>query len=219
MIKTCSLDFINKRFFGTDIMAQDGTVLFYADDKVTHEKLLKLYFKEIYINEKQVSPQSIVEPVQTVEMVSEAQAEEVSEPVPTTESIVEFESFEEEIRFEEIEPEPVNVPQTEAEQVIIQEEVQLEPKEKIKKAAKKKVEKETKTEKTPKLKAKETKETKKTKTASTKETAKTKPKLKEEKPKEKKETQKSKSAPVKKAVKNKDEAKKSKPKTKITKKK
>lgn len=49
MIKICSLEFVNKETFEADIMTADGKVLFYATDVITPEKILKLYFKDIYI--------------------------------------------------------------------------------------------------------------------------------------------------------------------------
>lgn len=67
MIKTCSLNFVNNEYFDTDIMTKDGRVLFSANDKVTPEVILRLYFKEIYIKEKQaeVKPKEIVqEPIE-----------------------------------------------------------------------------------------------------------------------------------------------------------
>lgn len=51
MIKICSLDFLNKENFGTDVMTADGKVLFHSDEKITPELILKLYFKEIYVDE------------------------------------------------------------------------------------------------------------------------------------------------------------------------
>lgn len=51
MIKICSLDFLNREKFGTDVMTADGTVLFHSDDKITPEIILRLYFKEIYAEE------------------------------------------------------------------------------------------------------------------------------------------------------------------------
>ncbi|MDD3436832.1 MAG: hypothetical protein PHC64_06755 [Candidatus Gastranaerophilales bacterium] len=52
MIKVCSLDYLNKESFDTDIMTMDGRILFNCGNKVTPEILLKLYFKEIYIEEE-----------------------------------------------------------------------------------------------------------------------------------------------------------------------
>lgn len=54
MIKTCSLEFIDKEVFEVDILNATGEVLFSSEDKVTPERILKLYFKEIYIKERPV---------------------------------------------------------------------------------------------------------------------------------------------------------------------
>lgn len=51
MIKICSLDFLNREEFGTDVMTADGSVLFRSEDKITPDILLRLYFKEIYVDE------------------------------------------------------------------------------------------------------------------------------------------------------------------------
>lgn len=51
MIRICSLDFLNREVFETDVMTADGSVLFHSGEQITSDKLLKLYFKEIYINE------------------------------------------------------------------------------------------------------------------------------------------------------------------------
>ncbi len=51
MIKINSLDFINRAFFETDIMTADGRVLVKKGDKIEPKTLLRLYFKELYINE------------------------------------------------------------------------------------------------------------------------------------------------------------------------
>lgn len=51
MIKICSLDFLNKETFEADVLTADGRVLFNSHDKVTPERLLILYFKEIYSKE------------------------------------------------------------------------------------------------------------------------------------------------------------------------
>ena len=51
MIKICSLDFLNNELFEADVMTADGRVLFNSDDKVTPDRLLILYFKEIYVKE------------------------------------------------------------------------------------------------------------------------------------------------------------------------
>ena len=52
MIKICSLDFLNRDVFDTDVMGKDGGVIIAAGENVTPEILLNLYFKEIYIDEK-----------------------------------------------------------------------------------------------------------------------------------------------------------------------
>lgn len=49
MIEVCSLDFLKKEKFETDIMTVDGRVLCAKGEKVTPELLLRLYFKEIYV--------------------------------------------------------------------------------------------------------------------------------------------------------------------------
>lgn len=51
MHKACSLDFINREFFETDILDQDEKVLFKAGEKITPEIILRLYFKDIFIPE------------------------------------------------------------------------------------------------------------------------------------------------------------------------
>jgi len=51
MIEVCSLDFLRKEKFETDIMTVDGRVLFSAHDKVTPELILKLYFNKIYVSD------------------------------------------------------------------------------------------------------------------------------------------------------------------------
>lgn len=49
MIKICSLDFLNRNSLETDIMSKDGTVLLKKGENITPEMLLKLYFKDIYV--------------------------------------------------------------------------------------------------------------------------------------------------------------------------
>lgn len=51
MIKICSLDFLNRENFETDVMTADGQILFNSDDKITPGIILKLYFKDIYVDE------------------------------------------------------------------------------------------------------------------------------------------------------------------------
>lgn len=52
MVKACSLDFINKTEFDTDILSANGDILFSYGDAVTPELLLKLYFKDIFVPKK-----------------------------------------------------------------------------------------------------------------------------------------------------------------------
>lgn len=54
MIKICSLDYVNKEKFDADILTADGRVLCSKGDKVTPDLLLRLYFKEIYIESTSV---------------------------------------------------------------------------------------------------------------------------------------------------------------------
>lgn len=49
MIKICSLDLLNKENFETDVMTADRRVLYSIGEKITPEIILKLYFKEIYV--------------------------------------------------------------------------------------------------------------------------------------------------------------------------
>lgn len=51
MIKICSLDFLNKESFETDVMTADGRILFHSGEEITPAILLRLYFKEIFIAE------------------------------------------------------------------------------------------------------------------------------------------------------------------------
>lgn len=49
MIKICSLDLINRNFFETDILTADGKILCEQGKEIDSKTLLKLYFKEIYV--------------------------------------------------------------------------------------------------------------------------------------------------------------------------
>ncbi len=49
MVKACSLDFLNKSHFDTDVLSADGRILYTTGAPITSEILLKLYFKDIYI--------------------------------------------------------------------------------------------------------------------------------------------------------------------------
>lgn len=48
MIKVCSLDFLNRDTFDTEVMSADGKILFGKKDKITPGILLSLYFQEIF---------------------------------------------------------------------------------------------------------------------------------------------------------------------------
>lgn len=88
MIKICSLDFLNREVFETDIMTVDGVVLAQSGEKITPDVLLRLYFKEIYI------AQPLAEKERAVSKVSAAVladvTEEVSAPGIAFESDVNF---------------------------------------------------------------------------------------------------------------------------------
>lgn len=73
MIKICSLDFLNREVFETDIMTADGEVLFSSGEKITPEILLRLYFKEIYV------AQPLPERARVVSMVSAAVLADMTE--------------------------------------------------------------------------------------------------------------------------------------------
>jgi hypothetical protein len=100
MIQICSLDFLRKETFDTDIMTVDGRILCTKGDKVTPELILKLYFKEVYAKNVQIEEicsmpqatstaveQEIIEAVQIKE-----QTDEVEKP---TEEVKEIEAAEE----------------------------------------------------------------------------------------------------------------------------
>lgn len=48
MRKLCSLDFLNKEEFDTDVVFKDETPVFVKGDSVTPSVILKLYFQEVY---------------------------------------------------------------------------------------------------------------------------------------------------------------------------
>ena len=73
MIRICSLDFLNKDFFETDVKTADGKVLLAAGEKITPEVILELYFKEIYVDKP--LEDVIVRPVGP-----KPQAQTISEP-------------------------------------------------------------------------------------------------------------------------------------------
>lgn len=73
MIKICSLDYINKEKFDTDVMSEDGRVLCRVGEKVTPQVLLKLYFKDIYIAQEQPEEQSMMMFAETIDEKSNNQ--------------------------------------------------------------------------------------------------------------------------------------------------
>lgn len=52
MKKICSLDFLNKETFGVDVKSPSGEVLCSRDEEVTPNKLLKLYYVELCVDEE-----------------------------------------------------------------------------------------------------------------------------------------------------------------------
>ncbi len=50
MIKVCSLDFLNRDVFGVDIKDNAGEVLYSSDELVSPELILKLYYRNIYVD-------------------------------------------------------------------------------------------------------------------------------------------------------------------------
>lgn len=61
MIKICSLEFLNRDFFETDIISESGKVLLKKGGKITPEVLLSLYFKDIYVENWPLDTEEFVE--------------------------------------------------------------------------------------------------------------------------------------------------------------
>lgn len=78
MIKICSLDFLNREVFDTDIMTVDGEVLFNGGEKITPEILLRLYFKEIYIAQPLADKERIVNMVSSA-VLADATIQDIAE--------------------------------------------------------------------------------------------------------------------------------------------
>lgn len=96
MIKICSLDFLNREVFETDVMSVDGEVLFPSGETITPEILLRLYFKEIYIAQPLTEKERVVNMVSaTVYADVNAQAIEQTdiEPVSDNEFAYEENNF------------------------------------------------------------------------------------------------------------------------------
>lgn len=51
MIKINALEFLNNDTFGTDLLDENGNVIYASYQKVTPSLLLQLYFKELYVND------------------------------------------------------------------------------------------------------------------------------------------------------------------------
>lgn len=81
MIKICSLDFLNREVFETDVMTADGLVLVQSGEKITPDILLRLYFKEIYIAQPLADKAKIVNKVAAAvlaDVVEESAAPEIA---------------------------------------------------------------------------------------------------------------------------------------------
>lgn len=83
MIKICSLDFLNREIFETDVMTADGLVLAQSGEKITPDVLLRLYFKEIYIE------QPLAEKEHAVSKVAAAVLADVAEDTSNAEIALE----------------------------------------------------------------------------------------------------------------------------------
>lgn len=77
MKRVCSLDYLYKETFETEIIAADGKVLASFGTEVTPELILKLYFQEIYAEEQKIEEQ-IVEIVEEIEDIKSSVDEEES---------------------------------------------------------------------------------------------------------------------------------------------
>ena len=84
MKKIIALDFLHNKKFGVDLLSANGDLICSANQEVTPEKLLELYFKDIYINE--ILPERVQEENITVN---------------TSEETVVVEQEEEKIGFDE----------------------------------------------------------------------------------------------------------------------
>lgn len=76
MIKVCSLDYLNKEFYETDIVTADGRVLAAVGDRVSPDVILALYFKEVYVPD--VSVKKIFQSEVAEEEPKQEQAQEES---------------------------------------------------------------------------------------------------------------------------------------------
>lgn len=79
MIKICSLDFLNRDVFETDVMTADGLVLVQSGEKITPDILLRLYFKEIYIAQPLADKNKVVNKVAAAVLADVVEETAVSE--------------------------------------------------------------------------------------------------------------------------------------------
>lgn len=79
MKKICSLDFLNREYFDTDVLSKDGKVLFATGEKITPEILLSLYFKEIFIQDSFIDELEAIQVEPPKEKTEEAVAQELEE--------------------------------------------------------------------------------------------------------------------------------------------
>ena len=92
MIKVCSLDFLNKDFFETEVMNSEGAVLVSKGTQTSPEMILRLYFKEIYIKEKPIEKvieqeEEITQNKKAVEKIDSTVQSLHIEPKSTTDNI------------------------------------------------------------------------------------------------------------------------------------
>lgn len=91
MIKVCSLDFLNNASFETDVKSSDGKILVHIGEKVTPEIILKLYFKDIYVD------QPLEEKIPALVTASKVKEEEVIETVTDIAATTDPKEYEDEL--------------------------------------------------------------------------------------------------------------------------
>lgn len=100
MIKICSLDFLNKKFFETDVKTEDGIVLVYSGEKITPETILKLYYREIYVDqpleeETPIEESSLTSENQNIETGQNIKEEQEEQEIQEWEDLIEDSKIEE----------------------------------------------------------------------------------------------------------------------------
>lgn len=128
MIKICSLDFINKDKFETDVLAENGNVLASGGDFVTPELLLKLYYKTIYVKDeiKEKITETICEVEETIPEQEAIVAQAVSESeIEASPEIEEVATKQEELTEQIVSEAAVEAP-TEAEETVVEQEAIVE---------------------------------------------------------------------------------------------